>query len=274
MRLLILLSFAFALQAAGTLKITDAGVHQTEDGPLALVGSFLIPGDTVYYSCRLEGYQVSPEKKVDIRYEFVAADPDGVALVESVDGKIQAELSAEDKEWKPKIRQTIVVPSFARSGKYKIRVTARDALSGDIAAMETSFEVRGHAVEPSATLTIRNFGFYRKEDDTEPLAVASFRPGDSVWGRFDITGYKFGPVNLRDVAYTVTVTAESGKVLLKPGEPSVDKDSSFYPARYVPCAFSFNLQPTLAVGSYTVSVQAHDRVGGQSAEWKQVFQVE
>jgi len=265
---------ALALQAAEPFRIVDSGIHQTEDGALIMGGSAFVPGDTIFYSCRLEGYQVSAAKKVDIQYKFTAIDPDGVALVEPVSEKIEAELAAEDKEWKPKIRQTVIVPSFARSGVYKLRVEAKDVLSGETKSVEAPFTVNGHAVEPSASLVIRNFSFYRKEDDTEPLSVASYRPGDAVWARFDITGYKFGPENLRDVAYTVTVTGETGRVLLAPGEPSVDKDTSFYPARYVPCGISLNLQANIAPGAYTVRIQAQDRVGGQSAESKQVFRVE
>ena len=264
---------AFTLQAA-TLKITDAGIREKEDGVLIAPGTTFVPADVVFFACQLQGYQVSPEKKVAIEYQFSAVDPNGVAVTEPVSAKINAELAPEDKDWKPRIRQTVLVPPLADSGVYKIRISVKDTVSGETSSAETSFEVRGRAVEPSATLVTRNFHFYRGEEDSEPLSVASYRPGDSVWARFDITGYKFGPENQRDVAYTVTVTAESGRVLLRPGEPSVDKGASFYPMRYAPCAFSFTLQPNLAKGEYTVLIQAQDRVGGQTSEWKQAFRVE
>ena len=70
---------------------------------------------------------------------------------------------------------------------------------------------------------VRNFRFLRTEEDAEPLKIASYRPGDTVWARFDITGYKMGPGNQRDVAYTLTVTRADGKLFLPPGEPTVDK---------------------------------------------------
>jgi len=265
---------AIALHAATPFKIIDAGIRQGEDGPSMPGGTTFVPGEVIFFSCRLEGYQVSPVKKVALQYEFTAVDPSGVAIIEPVSEKIEAELAAEDKDWKPKIRQTVLVPSFADSGSYKMRVTVKDTLSGEVRSAELSFVVRGHAVEPAATVTVRNFSFYRKEDDTAPLAVAAYRPGDAVWARFDIAGYKFGAGNMRDVAYTVTVTAESGRVLLPPGEPSGDKGTSFYPVRYVPCVISLNLQPNIAPGAYTVAIRAEDRVGGQSSESKQVFRVE
>src|SRR6266508_6371809 len=106
-RLSFLLALALVLPAAAPkpFKIIEAGIHQTEDGQLAPAGTIFVPGEVIFFSCRLDGYEVSPEKKVAIRYEFSAVDPGGVPVVEPVSGKIDVELSPQDKEWKPKIRQ-------------------------------------------------------------------------------------------------------------------------------------------------------------------------
>jgi hypothetical protein len=267
-----------ALTAAAPPKqfrILDAGIHQTEDGPLAETGATFVPGEVIFFSCRLDGYQVSPAKKMAIEYEFSAVDPAGVPIVEPAKGKIDVELALEDKDWKPKIRQSVLVPPLAESGIYKVRISAKDDLSGAVSSMEAPFEVRGHAVAPSDTLVVRNFRFYRAEEDTTPpLTVAAYRPGETVWARFDITGYKLGPGNERDVAYTVTVTAADGRVLLPPREPSVDKGASFYPMKYVPCVISLNLQSSIRPEEYTILITAQDRVGNQTSEAKQTFRVE
>ena len=76
---------------------------------------------------------------------------------------------------------------------------------------------------------------------------------------FDENGIKFA-------FPTVSVTGEGGRVLLKPGEPSADQGSSFYPMRYVPCTISLNLQKNIAPGEYTVhwavvSVDTHPTEG-------------
>jgi len=271
-----LFGFALVLQAAAPkpFKIIDAGIHQTEDGPLAPAGTTFVPGEVIFFSCRLDGYEVSPENKVAIRYEFSAVDPGGVPVVEPVSGKIDAELSPQDKEWKPKIRQTVLIPPLAGSGTYKIRISAKDERSGAEVATESAFDVRGHAVESSETLVVRNFRFHRTEEDTEPLKIAAYRPGDVVWARFDITGYKMGEGNQREAAYTVTVTRADGKVLVQPGEPSVDKGASFYPMRYAPCVISLNLQPNIRPDEYTILITAEDRIGHQTAEIRQTFRVE
>src|SRR5262249_9431021 len=150
-------------------------------------------------------------------------------------------------------RQSVLVPPLAESGVYKMRFSAKDELSGATASAEATFEVKGHVVERSDTLIVRNFRFYRMEDESAPpLTVASYRPGDPVWARFDITGYKMGPGNQREVAYTVTVMGAGGRVLLAPREPEVDKGASFYPMKYVPCVISLNLQPTIRPDEYTI----------------------
>src|SRR5882724_5312534 len=270
------LALAFFLYGAApkAFKIIEAGVHQTEDGALAPAGTTFVPGEVIFFSCRLDGYQVSPAKKVSIQYEFSAVDSGGLAIVEPVKGKIEEELLPEDKEWKPKIRRTVLVPPLAESGVYKIRLSAKDELNGTVSMVEAPFEVHGHNVAPSETLVVRNFQFYRAEEDSEPLKIAAYRPGDTVWARFDITGYKMGPENQREVAYTVTVTAPDGTVVLPPREPSVDKGASFYPMKYVPCAISLNLQPDVGKAEYTIKIQAEDRIGKQTTEWKQTFRVE
>jgi len=273
----LLFSLAFVLHAAPPLRVFDAGISQTEDGPFVPKGTTFVPGEVIFFSCRVDGYTLSPVKKVAIDYQLTATDPNGIPLIEPVAAAIDSELSPQDKDWKPKIRQTVLIPPLADSGIYKISISLKDAVqesTPSTASVEVTFEVRGRAVEPSPTLVVRNFQFYRREDDPEPLKIAAYRPGDSVWARFDVTGYKLGPGNQRDVAYTFTVTAEGGRVMLPAGEPTVDRSSSFYPMRYVPCGISLNLQPTIRAGEYTVVIQAEDRIGKQTHEWKQSFRVE
>jgi hypothetical protein len=257
-----------------SFKIVDAGIHQTEDGPLVEKGAAFVPGEVIFFSCRLDGYQVSAAQKVAIQYEFSAVDPAGVPVVEPVKAKIDTELALEDKEWKPKIRQSVLVPPLAESGIYKMRFSAKDEVSGAVVSTEAAFEVHGHTVEPSATLVVRNFRFYRTEDDAEPLKLAAYRPGDTIWARFDITGYQLGAGNQRDVAYILSVSGPGGRVLLAPREPTVDKGSSFYPMKYVPCVISLNLQPNIRAEEYTIAVTALDRIGNQTYELKQIFRVE
>jgi hypothetical protein len=268
---------SLVLSAAGPVKpfkVVDAGIHQSEDGPLIEKGTTFVPGEVLFFSCRLDGYQVSAARKVAVDYRFLAVDPAGLPVVEPVSAKIETELALEDKEWKPKIRQTVLVPPLAESGVYKIQFTAKDVLSGSSASAEMTFEVHGHVVEPGDVLVVRNFRFLRREDDSQPLQIAAYRPSDTVWAQFDITGYKFEPGNRRDVAYTVAVSGPGGRALLAPYEPTVDHGSSFYPMKYLPCALSLKLQRDIRPGEYLITVVVEDRVGHQTTESKQTFRVE
>ncbi len=256
-------------------QIANAGIHQTEDGALAGTNPVFVPGETIFFSCRLADYQVSPERKIAIQWEFSAVDASGVPIVEPSSGTIRTELALEDKEWKPKIRQTVLIPPMAESGRYKLKFSAKDELGGVVASIEEPFTVRGHPAETSAALEVRNFRFYRTEEESaRPLAIAAYRPGDTVWARFDITGYKLGPDNLRDVAYTVSVTGPGGRVLLPPSEPTVDKTKSFYLVKYVPCVIGFNLQKNLHPDEYTILIKAEDRLGNQTYDGSFTFRVE
>ena len=106
------------------------------------------------------------------------------------------------------------------------------------------FKVRGRDVEPSPTLVVRNLRFYRTEEDKKPLELAAYRPGDAVWIRFDMTGFKFGEKNRFDVGYGIQVLKPNGEATLTQPEAAVEQDKSFYPRKFVPAAFSLNLPRT------------------------------
>ena len=93
--------------------------------------------------------------------------------------------------------------------------------------------MRGHDIEPSETLVVRNFNFYRGEDDAQPMAKSIYKPGDGVWAKFDVIGFQYGPKNKIDVAYVTSVIAPSGKVLWTQPESAAERTESFYPKRYI-----------------------------------------
>ena len=134
--------------------------------------------------------------------------------------------------------------------------------------------MRGYQLDPSDTLVVRNFRFYRAEEDTQPVEKAVYNPGDSVWARFDITGYKFGPKNKMDVSYLVSLINSEGKVLYTQPQPAVEQTESFYPKRYVPAAMGLNLQKNIRPGEYTIAVAVKDAVGDQSFDGKYTFTVQ
>lgn len=276
MRKIPALVFALAaLHAAPPpLSILKPAISDMEDGPAVPSTFTFVPGQFLFLSFEVAGYSVSGERKVHLTTKVDALDPKGVRLVEPEASTVDTALSDEDKNWKPKVRQQILLPPLAGSGVYKIAIEVKDDLSNAVAAQQIQFEVRGHEVASSDTLVVRNFHFYRSEEDREPLAVAAYKPGDTLWARFDITGYRFGAGNSIDVDYGIAVLAPDGKVLFTREKSDEEKSSSFYPKAYVPCSMNLSLQSNIRPSQFTLVVTARDHTGNQTYEAKANFSVQ
>ena len=273
-RLALLFGMALSAGAAGPLAIVSTAVEQSEGGSPLPESFEHIPGEVLFFSFQIQGYQVSADQKIKLRYKLEAFDPAGVRIMPAAEGPIEAELAPQDKEWKPKVRRDVPIPPLGPSGKYRIAVEVTDELSKTSASKDVTVLVRGREVPPSDTLVIRNFRFYGSEEASEPLPKAAYRPGEAVWARFDITGYKFGPGNKVDVSYGIAVLNADGKQLWAQPEAAVERSESFYPKAYVPGSMSLSLQPNIRPGPYTLAVTVRDAIGSQTFEAKETFTVE
>ncbi len=261
----------------GGLHIEHPSAQSTEDGENTPAGFHFRPGETVFFRFQISGYQRKEDgddSRVNLSWQITVTDPKGVAVVEASKGKLDSRVTAEDKEWMPVGRRNIVVPGFAPSGEYRIALTVKDEFSGSEASSETHFLVAGHDVAPSETLEVRNLRFLRDEEDGHPLDVPAFRPGDTLWVRFDITGYKFGEGNRFSTEYRVRVLRADGSIAYEQPEATPGEDASFYPQRYVAGVFSLNFPPDLKTGEYTLIVSVRDKTGDQGTEATAKFSVE
>jgi hypothetical protein len=278
MRCLLIAAWLLSIAAAAPpapLTIVNVALHQFEDGPTVPSSFAFLPGDTVFVSFQVAGFQAEGDDKlVKLDYFMAAYDSAGIPIVEPKAGKLKAELAPEDKEWKPKVRWEFVVPPLAESGTYRITMSVKDVANIQEAGKAVTFNVQGHQVEKSDTLVVRNFRFLRSEDDAPPLNPAAYRPGDTVWARFDITGFKVGEKNRPQVEYDITVQAPSGKAMFTQQNAAVEQEPSFYPKRYVPGTLSLTLQPTIKPGGYTIVLAVRDGVGKQVAESRHLFVIE
>lgn len=262
------------LAAAPALEVVRPVVSQMDGGTPDLAGFEHVPGEILFFSCRVSGYTKSPEEKVQIAYSVQAFDAKGVALTELFKNEIATDVSPQDREWMPKIATEVQIPPLVASGTYKIVIKVDDAIAKTSAELAVPFQVRGKTVEPGDAVTVRNFKFYRNEDETEPAEKPFYKPGDGVFAHFDITGYQFGEKNRIDVSYVTSVITSAGKVLWTQPEPAVERSESFYPKRYVPAAMGINLQKNIHPGEYVIAVQVKDGVGGKEYEGKFSFTVE
>ena len=273
MRPILLLAFVVPL-AAAPLEIVRPVISESDGGAVFPASFEHVPGETLFYFCRVAGFQKTPDEKIHLGYTVEATDPKGIAIMEPFHQEMVDEVTPEDKEWLPKIQTEIMIPPLAGSGNYKITVKVEDLVGKANTEASIVFQVRGRDVPSSDTLTVRNFQFLRSEEDTQPLEKAAYRPGDAVWARFDITGFQFGPKNKIEVSYVTSVITESGKVLWTQPQPEGEQSESFYPKRYVPASMGITLQNNIRPGMYTIAVQVKDAVGNQTYETRQTFTVE
>ncbi len=263
-----------AAPAEKKLAIVKLAFAQSEDGP-ALASTYqFLAGESVFFSCLVEGYTKSDKDEIFLTYQIQAKDSRGILLQPASSDKIEATLAPEDKDWKPKLRDTIVIPPLADSGEYQVLVSLRDERSKATVEAHATFQVHGREVAPSDTLVVRDFRFLRSEDDTKPLQVAAYRPGDSLWARFIMTGYKLGDGNQFDIEYGLTVLRADGTVAYSEPHAATQKDQPFYPQRYQPGVLNLNFPKDQKLGEYTIVLTVRDNLGGQNFETRQKFSVE
>jgi hypothetical protein len=277
-RIVFALSAAAILQGAPNLAVERMTLHQFEDGPVLPATYEFLPGETAHFSCRLKGFQVDKTEeendRVKLSWSAEFLDPAGVPIDKPKSGRIEGRVAPEDKNWLPKFLVEFTVPPFAPSGEYRVSIRAKDEVSSGEIRSDLIFHVRGQDVESSDKLLTRNFRFLRAEDDPVGLRDPVYHPGDMLWARFDIVGYKFGENHKFWVDYGLAVLNAEGKQLFAQPEAAADSHEPFYPQRYVPGALSLSLDKNVSAGSYFLVVTVHDKVGEQSWEERESFRVE
>jgi hypothetical protein len=272
-RLLPLLYLCPAVWCAG-LEVVRPTVAQSDGGIPVPAGYAHVAGETLFFSCRIAGYAKTPEEKVHVTYSVQAFDPKGAPLTEIYKNEMITDVAPQDKEWMPKIATEIQIPPLVGAGTYKVLVKVEDLVNNTKAELGVPFDVRSKVVEPSDTLVVRNFQFFRAEDDPEAIQKAVYRGGNVIWMKFDIIGFKYGDKNRIGVSYLASVLASSGKVLWTQPEPAVEESESFYPKRYVAASMSITLAANTTPADYTIAVTVTDALGKQTYETKQPFTVE
>jgi hypothetical protein len=277
LRILLLSALLPACLCAATtaqLQIVSPALSETEGGVPEAPAYEFTPGETIFLTCRIANYTKSPDEKIHLSYTVQAFDSKGVPLTEPEQHEIAEEIGQQNKNWMPKIEIAVVIPPLVATGKYHILVKVQDLVAKTSAELEVPFQVRGHDLQSSDTLVVENFGFFRHQDDSKPVEKAVYKPGDRVWARFDITGFRYGPRNQIDVSYVTSVISPAGKVIWTQPEPAAEQSESFYPKRYISGIFGIDLQASIHPGVYTIAVAVKDAVGNQNYESKATFTVE
>jgi hypothetical protein len=159
------------------------------------------------------------------------------------------------------------------AGDYLIHLRVSDETAQAMVEQTVPFKVRGRAKEKLQSVLIRGLRFYRGEDDPVPLDPPSYRPGDTLWARFEIAGYQIGEKNAFEVEYGLAVYRASGQLLFEQPVAANEHDTPFYPKFWLMGGFSLSVGADLSPGEYMVKVQVRDKLAKTAGEQSATFQV-
>ena len=272
--------FGFVLVTAvtlnGQLAVVQPLAAQFDGGPATPAGFAFASGESIFLSFDIAGFKPEGDEdlKLNISWECQAFDAAGLAMTAAQKGDVKVDLAPEDKKWRPRVRAELVLPQAMASGAAAIRISAVDHVGGGKAALLVPFRTRGLDLMGVDKLQALRFRFLRTEQANTALAVAAYAPGDTVWGRFEIAGYKLGEENTYQVSYGLEVFRANGQSLYRQEEGANEKGKSFYPRRYVTGTLSLQLTKDLAPGEYSILLRIRDGVGNRESESKHSFRVE
>jgi hypothetical protein len=256
-----------------TLAIARATLHESrEDGPPLRAGYQYIPGEMLFLSFRATGYTVK-NNAVDLRWQTYITDPTGVMIAPIEQGAVKDEVTDNDKDWLPQARQSVPLPPDLIAGQYTIHLRLADENAQATAEQTLSFQVRGHALEKLDRLVVRALRFYRDDNDTQPIEPAVYQPGDMLWLRCEVAGYRLGQDNAYEVAYGFSIYGQPDKLLYEQKDAGADHGAPFYPRRWLSAIFNVSLSRDLAPGQYRIVIVARDKLSGATAEQGSSFTV-
>ena len=260
--------------AASVLSITRPTLHyKQEDGPAISEGYEYLAGQLLHYSFRVSGFRVQKDK-VDLRWLVVAVDPEGRLLVPAANGAIREDVSDNDKEWLPKVQQTIPLPAQLQPGVYKIKLRVTDEFAATSVEKEIEFRVGGRQLPEAKSLSILNLRFLKAESDRQALEPAVYRVGETLIAKFELVGFQLGEKNRFEVEYGMSILSKSGEELYAQPNAAGDTGAPFYPQRLFIGALTLNLTEAVQPAEYTLVVKARDLAGKTEIESRSSFRVE
>jgi hypothetical protein len=238
-----------------------------------------MPGDFLYFQFELAGFKVGDEaggaRHISLAYSVELLDNKGILLAPPAKGQLQDEIAQQDKDWVPKRRASFLLPSYVAHGIYHLKLSVQDLLAKSEVERDFPFMIGGRKIEANPSLGIQNLRFLRSDQDGPGLEVAAYRPGDTIWARFDMTGFALGPGNTVRLEYDVSVLRPDGKVIFdQKNAATKELESLFYAPQFVPGELSVTTTTDLLHGQYTLIVRLHDLIGKKATDVHQQFVIE
>lgn len=254
-----------------SLAIVRLDLLDAADGYAIPADSVFFPGETIHLVFNITGYTWDDDYNMSVEYKITALGPSGRPFRMAEGGKFAVELAPQDEDWEPLVRYSAELPYHAESGEYRILIEVTDRMEGKTVSRQAAVAVEGAEVETSDELVVRNFAFARSDGGTR-IAQPAFKPGETIWASFYITGYQTRADNTYEVEAELEVVDEEGETLHS-FESRGEKGSPFYPRLWLPAKFSLKLDKTIRAGDYEVVLAVHDKVGGANYTTRQRFQV-
>lgn len=251
--------------------------RQYEGGPIWGVGQTAASGDTLVFTFEAAGLKsVETDDETKIRFEWEAAvlDPKGKPLTAPIQTKQATEILPEDKNWVPKLTGSFRLPDFLAAGEYKVQIVLSDTVGKTSAKGEFPFAITGPALQHTSALSAQRVRFLRNEEEGTPLDPPAYVPGDTVWARFEMTGFAPSAEGEVHVVYGLKVNSPTGKLMFEQAVAAEEHKKAFYPPAYLPGIVSLVLDRKVAKGAYTITLKIEDRVSGTTAESTHSFRVE
>ena len=269
----------FAQEGARALSVIEGGVQRSEDAPYVPKDFQFLPGEFVYFTFHIAGFatkvnEATQVKTLQLEYEVTPQDSNHVPLAEPLKDKIAADLSSEDKNWTPKRRASFLLPSYVAAGEFHIHVVVRDLIAKTESARDYPFEIGGVHVNAATSIQAADFEFLRNQEDATGLEVPAYAPGDTVWGRFQMIGFKNEAGNKYKLSYGIRVVRPDGKPFLDEPKAAQISAESFYPAQFVPGELQITTPKNAARGSYLLTLTVRDLVANQSVDLQRRFSIE
>jgi uncharacterized RDD family membrane protein YckC len=242
---------------AGTLTVRDVRLAAGDEGPERPSGTFK-PGESPTLLFNLTSFAIDRAGKARLRLSLTATDPDGVPIIPEKATEMQPEV----QEGRPLNSYAgAPLPDFAMPGTYQLRLTVADLAGNHQISTTVPFTVEGLTVEPSKTLTLRNFRLTEtKYGATRP--DASYRVGSEVWMAFNVIGFMVGTDGAVAVREDLDLRTTSG-TLIAQAEGIFNISQRYF---YAPRQFPANTKLTLGrlpPGSYEARLTFTDGIGNQ-----------
>jgi len=261
------------LVEAQTLTILHPTLHhRQEDGAVLPEGYRYVSGELLYLSFRIGGFKVEKDH-VDLRWQVVATDAEGLLLAPPANGAVREEVTDNDKNWLPKVQFTLPLPGQLQPGSHKLKILVADELAGKNAEAEVQFAVGGQPLPKVDGLTILGVGFYKSETDRQPLSPAAYHVGETLLARFQVAGFQLADKNKFAIDYGLQVLSASGKVLFTQDPAASDSGEPFYPRRLLHGALTLTLNAGVQPADYTLLIIVRDHISGKQTETRAAFSV-